>query len=169
VEKQQRTTYCANMELENALAEEWFDTILSSDGYNEMTAYCLSTNKHLTMKTILKHPKQNWNWKYLSEHPNITMDIILQNPQLNWSYFGILRNPNVTPEMFEICQNKLICFPMTIKATRSIWSRPPISSYLTKLLLFSIHEYYTANPHDVSTFIEHILFDDYLLSRIAKY
>ncbi len=63
---------------------------------------CLSTNKHITYNTILKHSEMAWDYTLIVQSSKIKLDII-ENYYKRWSnlYFWLSANPNITVKFVE--------------------------------------------------------------------
>ena len=52
-------------------------------------------SKYVDMQYVLDHPKENWNYDYLSSNPNIKMSDVLAHPHLKWCWFGLSGNSSI--------------------------------------------------------------------------
>ena len=69
----------------------------SSPG-SEYLCRSLSTNPHLSLSYVEKHPAWPWNWDRLSSHPELTIEFVRHQIDKPWDWNLISANANITME-----------------------------------------------------------------------
>ena len=59
----------------------------------------MSSNPSLSLKLILKHPKEIWDWSNVSCNTGIKITEISNNPQHPWRYDNVSKHPDLNAEI----------------------------------------------------------------------